>query len=397
MKYDTNIQGLELIEAKFGKLDAVKNRIKQHSIETCSWAYGDAGTRYYTYRQPGTPRNTFEKLEDAATVNRFTGVARSVALHIPWDKVQDFNELRAFAANIGLKIGAINPNVFQGDDYKLGSITNESKAIRVQAIDHMLECIEIAQTLGSPAISIWLGDGTNFPGQGDFRRRKQYLLDSLQTVYKAMPENMRMFLEYKLFEPAFYHTDICDWGIAYVLAQHIGDRAEVLVDLGHHALGVNIEHIVAMLIDEGKLGGFHFNNKKYADDDLTVGSINPYELFLIYNELAAAEADPNVDMSKVVYAIDQCHTLKGKIEEMIQSVVNCQIAYAKALLVNRSALCAAQVNGDVLGAEAILHDAYQTDVRPLLAQVRIEMGLDPDPLMAFRTSGHIEKICSQRK
>ncbi len=397
MKYDTNIQGLELIEAKFGKLDAVKSRIKQHSIETCSWAYGDAGTRYYTYRQPGTPRNTFEKLEDAATVNRFTGVAQSVALHIPWDKVQDYNELRAFATKLGLKIGAVNPNVFQGDDYKLGSITNESKAIRKQAIEHMLECIEIANALGSPAISIWLGDGTNFPGQGDFRRRKHYLLDSLQTVYNAMPATMRMFLEYKLFEPAFYHTDICDWGIAYVLAQHIGDRAEVLVDLGHHALGVNIEHVVAMLIDEGKLGGFHFNNKKYADDDLTVGSINPYELFLIYNELAAAEADPNVDMSKVVYAIDQCHTLKGKIEEMIQSVVNCQIAYAKALLVNRSALHAAQVNGDVLGAEAILHDAYQTDVRPLLAQVRIEMGLDPDPLAAFRASGHLEKIRSLRK
>jgi L-rhamnose isomerase/sugar isomerase len=240
-----------------------------------------------------------------------------------------------------------------------------------------------------------LADGTNYPGQGDFRRRKQWMQEGLEACYEAMPPNMRMLLEYKFFEPAFYHTDIADWGMSYAFCKRLGERAQVLIDLGHHAPGVNIEHIVAFLIDEGKMGGFHFNNKKYADDDVSVGSINPYELFLIYNELAAAENDSAVQMN-VAYMIDQSHNLKPKIEEMIQSVVNCQAAYARALLVDRAALRDAQRNGDIVAAEEQLQSAYQTDVRPLLAQVRVEMGIDPDPLTAFRASGYLERARQMR-
>ncbi len=386
---------LEALEARFGDLNVIKKRIKSHHIETPSWAYGDSGTRFKVFPQEGVPRNPFEKMEDAAIVNKLTGIAPSVAVHIPWDKVDDYDALGAYAAELGVRIGAVNPNLFQDDVYKFGSLTNEDAAIRQKAVDHLLECIEIAKTVKSDLLSLWFADGTNFPGQGDFRRRKQYMFEGLKTAYAAMPKNMRMLLEYKLFEPAFYHTDIADWGMSYAFCNRLGEQAQVLIDLGHHALGVNIEHIVAFLIDEGKMGGFHFNNKKYADDDLSVGSINPYELFLIYCELVAAEDDPAVE-TNVAYMIDQSHNLKSKIEEMIQSVVNCQTAFAKALLVDRVALCAAQKNGDLVAAEELLQDAYQTDVRPLLAQVRVEMGVDPDPLRAFRASGYLDKIRKTR-
>ncbi|MBX7257399.1 MAG: L-rhamnose isomerase [Candidatus Hydrogenedentes bacterium] len=386
---------LEVLEAKFGDLNGIKKRIKAHQIETPSWAYGDSGTRFKVFPQEGVPRNPFEKMEDAAIVNKLTGIAPSVAVHIPWDKVDDFAKLGAYAAELGVRIGAVNPNLFQDNVYKFGSLTNEDPAIRKKAVDHLLECIEIAKTVKSDILSLWFADGTNYPGQGDFRRRKHYMFEGLQAAYAKMPKGMRMLLEYKLFEPGFYHTDIADWGMSYAFCNKLGDQAQVLIDLGHHALGVNIEHIVAFLIDEGKMGGFHFNNKKYADDDLSVGSINPYELFLIYNELISAEDDPSVS-TNVAYMIDQSHNLKCKIEEMIQSVVNCQTAYAKALLVDRAALRAAQQNGDLVAAEELLQDAYQTDVRPLLAQVRIEMGIDPDPLKAFRESGYLEKIRKAR-
>ncbi|HOE66139.1 MAG TPA: L-rhamnose isomerase [Candidatus Hydrogenedentes bacterium] len=392
----TLTSALAALEQRVGPLDRIKQRIKSHHIETPSWAYGDSGTRFKVFRQPGVPRTPFEKMEDAAAVHTLTGVAPSVAIHIPWDKVDDFGKLSEYANQLGVRIGAINPNLFQDDEYKLGSLTNESAAVRRKALDHLIECIEIGKTVKSDIQSLWFADGTNYPGQGDFRRRKRYLIEGLLAAYAAMPETMRMLIEYKFFEPAFYHTDIGDWGMSYVLCQRLGQRAQVLVDLGHHPLGSNIEHIVAFLIDEGKMGGFHFNNKKYADDDLTVGSINPFELFLIYNELVAAEDDPAL-RPNIAYMIDQSHNEKPKIEAMIQSVMNCQTAYARALLVDRAALTQAQQNGDIIGAEEVLQEAYQTDVRPLLAQVRLDMGIDPDPILAFRASGYLEKVQKERK
>ena len=386
---------VQAIADTFGDLTTVKSRIKAHHIETPSWAYANSGTRFKVFGQPGVPRNPFEKMEDAACVHRFTGVAPSVAIHIPWDKVDDYGKLGAHAKELGVRIGAVNPNLFQEEDYKLGSLTHEKKEVRQKALDHLLECIEIGKTTGSKIQSLWFADGTNYPGQGDIRKRKRWMQEGLAAAYAAMPADTRMLLEYKFFEPAFYHTDIADWGMSYAFCNHLGERAQVLIDLGHHPLGTNIEHIVAFLLDEGKMGGFHFNNKKYADDDVSVGSINPYELFLIYNELVAAEDDPSIT-ADVAYMIDQSHNIKPKIEEMIQSVVNCQIQFARALLVDRKSLREAQVNGDIVGAEEILQDAYQADVRPLLAQVRMEMGIDPDPLLAYRKSGYQAKIAAER-
>ena len=259
----------------------------------------------------------------------------------------------------------------------------------------MLDCVSIMRDTGSDILSLWFADGTNYPGQGSFRRRKQWMIESLQEVYNAMDDHMRCLVEYKLFEPGFYHTDLSDWGASYLVCQHLGERAQVLVDLGHHAHGVNIEHIVALLISEGKLGGFHFNNRKCADDDLTVGSINPYELFLIYNELVDAELDPNIN-TNVAYMIDQSHNLKPKVEAMIQSVINCQKAYAKALLVNRALLQQAQQEGDIVTAEQALTDAYETDVEPLLQSVRSKMGVEQNPIQAFRSSGYQEKAEQER-
>jgi len=385
----------EKLRSKGIDVELVKAKLKSQHIETPSWGYGDSGTRFKVFKQPGAARNVWEKLQDAAQVHKFTGVTPTVALHIPWDKVDDWKALSDYAKELGIGIGAINPNLFQDDEYKLGSVCNPDPKVRRKAIDHMLECIEIMKITGSTILSVWLADGTNYPGQDDFRRRKGYLYESLKEVYDAMPDGARMLLEYKFFEPAFYHTDLCDWGTAYLISQKLGPKAQVLIDLGHHPLGTNIEFIVAWLLDEGKLGGFHFNSKKYADDDLTVGSINPYELFLIYNELVSVELDPNLE-SDVAYMIDQSHNIKPKIEAMIQSVDTLQRAYAKALIVDRKSLREAQEMGRVVDAEEILKEAYLTDVRPLLWKIRREMGLDPDPLKAFRRSGYYEEICRQR-
>ncbi|HUV94151.1 MAG TPA: L-rhamnose isomerase [Anaerolineae bacterium] len=377
-------------------VEGIKAALKAQRIETPSWGYGDSGTRFKVFEQRGAARTVHEKLADAAQVHRFTGVAPSVALHIPWDKADDYGELRSYARSLGLRLGAINPNLFQDDDYRLGSLCHPDSAIRRKAIDHCLECIEIAKTTGSQIISLWLADGTNYPGQDSIRARKHRLVESLTDVYGAMPAPMRLLVEYKFFEPAFYHTDLGDWGMALLTAQKLGERAQVLVDLGHHPLGTNIEQIVAILIDEGRLGGFHFNSKKFADDDLTVGSINPYELFLIFNELIDGELDPAVEMD-VAYMLDQSHNVKPKIEAMIQSVVNVQVAYACALLIERHGLREAQLAGDVVTAEETLLRAFRTDVRPLLAAVREEMGLGPDPLAAYRASGYYERVCAERE
>mgnify|MGYP000961125136 CR=1 FL=1 len=373
----------------------IKERLKAQKVETPSWGYGDSGTRFFVFKKPGAARNIYEKLEDAAQVHKYTGITHSVALHIPWDMVDDWKGLVHFAESLGLRIGAINPNFFQDDDYMLGSITHPDAKVREKAVNHMIECIHIMKETGSKLLSLWFPDGTNYPGQGDFRKRKKWMEESLGQVYEKLEPDMKMLIEYKTFEPSFYHTDLADWGMATVIAMKLGPQAKTLVDLGHHPLGTNIEHLVAFLLDEGKLGGFHFNSKKYADDDLTVGSINPHELFLIFNELVAAENDPTVD-SDIAYMIDQSHNLKPKIEAMIQSVENIQTAYAKALLVDRDALEDARKSGDIIGAEEILKDAFNTDVNELLYEVRRDIGVPEEPRKAFKESGYTEKICRRR-
>ena len=364
--------------------------LAQLEIETPSWGYGDSGTRFATFQQPGRPRDVFERLEDAAEVHRLTGCAPAGALHFPWDRVDDLGALRDHASSLGLRIGAVNPNLFQDPDYKLGSITHTDERIRAKALAHLLECVQIATELGSTAQSLWFADGTNYPGQGDLIARRRRMVDALAEVYAALPDEQEMLVEYKLFEPAFYATDLADWGSALLVCQRLGERARVLVDLGHHAHGVNIEQIVAILDDERRLGGFHFNNRKYADDDLIVGSVNPFELFLIFVELAA----PSRSLPRLT--IDQAHNVERKVEAMVLSVVNIQEAYAKALLVDRAALAAAQASGDVLGAHEALLDAYRSDVRALCARVRTAAGAAEDPIAALRASGYVEKTINQR-
>ena len=379
-------------------VDKVKARVKSQKIETPSWGFADAGTRFGAYKQAGSAVTIEEKIADAAQVNKFTGVAPSVAVHVLWDfpnGVADARALSDYAKSLGVSIGAINPNVFQDREYAFGSITNEDPAVRKMAVDHMIYSVEIGKKLGSDVLSLWFADGTDYPGQGDFRRRKRYAEDCLKTVYNAMPAAMRMVIEYKPFEPAFYHTDLADWGMSYSIAAKCGPNAHVLVDLGHHFVGQNIEHIVAFLLDEERLGGFHFNNHKYADDDLTVGSINPYELFLIYNELVKAEDAPN-NNPPVAYMVDQCHITKQKMDAMIQTIIHIQTAYAKAMCINRKKLYDAQLDKDVVTAETCLQEAFNTDVEPLLKVAREEMGIEADPLEAFRASGYWEKVSKER-
>jgi L-rhamnose isomerase/sugar isomerase len=370
--------------------DAVEGALAALAIETPSWGYGDSGTRFATFQQPGRPRDVFERLDDAAETHRLTGTAPAVALHFPWDAVEDLSALRAHATGRGLRIGAVNPNLFQDPDYKLGSITHPDAGVRRKATDHLLECLTIASELGSTAQSLWFADGTNYPGQDDLVGRRRRLLECLGEVYAALPDGQELLVEYKLFEPAFYATDLADWGSALLVCQKLGERARVLVDLGHHAQGTNVEQIVALLGEEGCLGGFHFNNRKYADDDLIVGSVNPFELFLIFCELTGSDRElPRL-------TIDQAHNVEAKVEAMVLSVVNLQEAYAKALLVDRAALAAAQEAGDVLAGHGALLDAYRTDVRPLCAKVRAGLGAAEDPVAALRASGYVEKISEER-
>jgi L-rhamnose isomerase/sugar isomerase len=369
-------------------LDAVEASLGALEIETPSWGYGDSGTRFATFQQPGRPRDVFERLDDAAETHRLTGTAPAVALHFPWDAVDDLDALREHAASRGLCIGAVNPNLFQDPDYKLGSITHPDARVRRKATDHLLECLQIASALGSTAQSLWFADGTNYPGQDDLVARRRRLLECLGEVYAALPAGQELLVEYKLFEPAFYATDLADWGSALLVCQKLGERARVLVDLGHHAQGTNVEQIVALLGEEGRLGGFHFNNRKYADDDLIVGSVNPFELFLIFFELG--ERLPRL-------TIDQSHNVEAKVEAMVLSVVNLQEAYAKALLVDREVLRAAQEAGDVLAGHELLLDAYRTDVRPLCARVRAALGAADDPIAALRESGYADRVAAERE
>jgi L-rhamnose isomerase/sugar isomerase len=371
--------------------DAVLARVRRLEIETPSWGYGNSGTRFHVYPWPGAARTAHERIDDAALVHRLTGCCPSVALHIPWDRVDDWTELKQHADEQGVRIGAINPNLFGDDAYRLGSVCNPDTGVRRRAIDHCLECIAIAEEVGSNVISLWLADGTNYPGQDDLRARHTRLLAALEEVYAAMPAGMQMLVEYKFFEPAFYSTDLPDWGTAALVCRRLGPQARVLVDTGHHPQGTNIEQIVTLLLAEGLLGGFHFNNRKYADDDLIVGSIDPFELFRIMREIALAEAE-----SATEFMIDQSHNVEGKIDAMIQSVMNIQTAYAKALTVDEDALTAAAASGDVLGAHRLLVDAFENDVRPLLARLRTDDGLEPDPVQAFRDGGYAEQRARDR-
>jgi L-rhamnose isomerase / sugar isomerase len=372
----------------------VKQELRQQWIETPSWAYGNTGTRFKVFRNPAAARDPYEKIEDAALVHRLTGVAPSVALHIPWDRVDDYAKLAKFAADQGIRIGAINPNVFQEDDYRLGSVCHPDPRIRRKATDHLLECVDIAVEVGSPAVSLWFGDGTNYPGQDDIRERQDRLAAALRETYDALPDGVGMLLEYKLFEPGFYTMDVPDWGTSLAHCLALGPKANVLVDTGHHAPGTNIEFIVASLLRLGRLGGFHFNSRFYADDDLLVGAADPYQLFRILSEVVAVGA--HRQGSGVAFMLDQCHNIEDKVRAEIRSVMNVQEATAKALLVDRPALKAAQDKGDVLEANGVLNDGFGTDVRPLLAELREEMGLDPDPLAAYERSGHAERARSER-
>ncbi|MGW5362225.1 L-rhamnose isomerase [Actinopolymorpha pittospori] len=375
--------------------ESVKSALRAQHIETPSWAYGNSGTRFKVFAQEGVPRNAYEKVDDAALVHKLTGVAPSVALHIPWDKVDDYADLAAHAKDAGIALGAINPNVFQEDDYRLGSVCNPDPAVREKALAHLLECVDIMDATGSSILSLWFADGLNYPGQDSLRARQDRLAEALTATYERLGADQRMLVEYKFFEPAFYATDIPDWGTSYAHCVTLGERAQVLVDTGHHAPGTNIEFIVAFLLRQGKLGGFHFNSRFYADDDLMVGAADPFQLFRIMHEIVQAGAlDAAAD---VAFMLDQCHNLEPKVPAMVRSIMNVQEATAKALLVDSDALAAAQRDGDVLGSNAVLMDAYNTDVRPLLREVREDLGIDPDPIAAYRASGHAERVREERK
>jgi L-rhamnose isomerase / sugar isomerase len=375
-------------------LTAVKTALRAQRIELPSWAFGNTGTRFKVFAQPGVPRTPQEKIDDAAQVHHYTGVAPSVAVHIPWDRVDDYAGLARYAADRSVAIGTVNANVFQDDDYKLGSVANPDPRVRRKALDHLLECVDIMDATGSADLKLWFADGTNYPGQDDIRGRQDRLAAALAAVYERLGPRQRLLLEYKLFEPAFYTTDVPDWGTSLLHCVALGEQAAVVVDTGHHAPGTNIEFIVAVLLRAGRLGGFDFNSRFYADDDLMVGSADPFQLFRILHEVVAADA--LAPAAGIAFMLDQCHNIEPKIPAQIRSVMNVQEATAKALLVDAAALAAAQQAGDVLGAHGALMDAYNTDVRPLLADLRAEMGLDPDPIAAYRRSGYAEKIVADR-
>jgi L-rhamnose isomerase/sugar isomerase len=364
------------------------------NIEVPSWAYGNSGTRFKVFPQKGLPRDPFEKVADAAMVHQMTGSAGRVAIHIPWDQVDDFGKLASFAQDQGVEIGTVNSNTFQDNDYMLGSVTHPDAKVRRKATDHLLECVDIMDSTGSRDLKLWFADGTNYPGQDDISARQDRLYESLEEVYNRLGSEQRMVLEYKLFEPAFYTTDVPDWGVAYAHCLKLGPKAKVVVDTGHHAPGTNIEFIVAFLLREKKLGAFDFNSRFYADDDLIVGAADPFQLFRIMYEVVKVDAiNP---ASEVAFMLDQCHNIEPKIPAQIRSIMNVQEAVAKASIVDQSALAKAQQSGDVLGANAVLMDAYNSDVRPLVADWRADNGAEADPMTAYIVSSYAERIVQQR-
>ncbi|WP_172171820.1 L-rhamnose isomerase [Brevibacterium sp. CT2-23B] len=370
----------------------ITDKLAAQEIELPSWAFGNSGTRFKVFGTPGTPRDPFEKIADAAKVHELTGLAPQVALHIPWD-LCDFDELAAHAAGLGVRLGTVNSNTFQDDDYKFGALTHEDEAIRAKAIDAHLECIDVMDRTGSRDLKIWLAEGSNYPGQADMQGRQDRLHESLSQIYDRLGEEQRMVLEYKFFEPSFYHTDVPDWGTSYTQVAALGDKALVCLDTGHHAPGTNIEFIVMQLLRLGKLGSFDFNSRFYADDDLMVGAADPFQLFRIIHEVIRGGGLNSPD---IAFMLDQCHNVENKIEGQIRSVLNVQEMTARALLLDTEALTAAQRAGDVITANDIFMDAFYTDVRSDLADWRVSRGLPADPIRALRESGYQEQIAVDR-
>jgi L-rhamnose isomerase/sugar isomerase len=381
-------------------VDAIVGEVLEFQVALPSWAFNTGGTRFGRFPIAGEPRTLREKMEDAAQVHRLTGAAPRISLHIPWDEPDDIDAVRADATRLGLGFDAVNSNTFQDQpgqalSYKLGSFSNPSAAVRRQAIEHHRRVIEIGAALGADAITVWLADGSNYPGQMSLRGSFERVRECLREVYAAMPTHWRLFTEHKPYEPAFYATVVQDWGSSLLLAQSLGARAQCLVDLGHHLPNTNIELVVARLIGAGRLGGFHFNDSKYGDDDLTSGSIKPYVLFLIFHELLLAKRE-QVPGFNPAYMIDQSHNLKDPIEALLQTVDQLQQAHAKACLVQSAALASFQHSGDVIMAEKTLKQAYETDVRPLVAEVRRRRGGAIDPIAAFRESGYRARTVAER-
>lgn len=375
------------------KMTDVIEKLSRFRVEVPSWGFSRSGTRFHSFHIPGEARNLEERIEDAGTVAKLTGGVSSVAIHIPWDKTDDYVALRHLAERNGVSIGAVNPNLFQEEDYIFGSLTNPDASVRERTVKHCLECVKIMQETDSKALSLWLPDGSNYPGQVNMTQAFDRLLKSLDIVYSEMDSNMQLLIEYKFFEPAFYHTVLSDWGTALLVAERLGERARILVDLGHHVQGTNIEYVVGLASMLGRLGGFHFNSRKYADDDLTVGSINPYELFLIFVELNSFY---DLSERQLALVIDQSHNVKSKIGAMIQSVVMLQKTYARSLLVDREALERARSKNDVIAAEEILLEAFETDVRPIMKEMRENRGLPDNPLNHFFSSGLEKEITDAR-
>jgi L-rhamnose isomerase/sugar isomerase len=385
---------MSLTDPLLARSAGVTAALRAQTIELPSWAFANSGTRFKVFPQAGVPRDPYEKIADAGQVHRYTGVAPRVSLHIPWDKVADYDDLARHAKDHGIEIGAINSNLFQDDDYMLGSLTHAQPRIRAKAVAHHLECIDIMGSTGSHDLKIWLPDGTNYPGQDSIRARQDRLADSLAQIYAALGPDQRLILEYKFFEPYTYTMDIPDWGTSLLHCLALGERAMVVLDTGHHAPNTNIEFIVAQLLRVGRLGAFDFNSRFYADDDMMVGSADPFQLFRIMHEIVSSGAlAPD---SGVSFMLDQNHNIEPKIQGQIRSIMNIQEATAKALLVDAEGLDAAQRSGDVLGANGALMDAYNTDVRPLLAELRTGQGLDPDPIAAFVASGYVQRVAAER-
>jgi L-rhamnose isomerase / sugar isomerase len=381
-------------------IDAVKAKVAAYSVAVPSWGVGTGGTRFARFPGLGEPRHIFDKLEDCSVINELTRATPTVSLHIPWDKTKDSKELVEKGKALGLGFDAMNSNTFQDQpgqkhSYKFGSLSNEKKATRNQAIEHNIECIEIGKAIGSKALTVWIGDGSNFPGQTNFTKSFERYLEAMKEIVKALPKDWRIFSEHKMYEPAFYSTVVQDWGTNLMIAQELGPQAYCLVDLGHHAPNVNIEMIVARLVHAGKLGGFHFNDSKYGDDDLDTGSIDPYRLFLVFNELVDAEMR-KVKGFKPAHMLDQSHNVTDPIESLMRSANEVRRAYAQALLVDRKALAGYQSDNDALMASEALKDAFRTDVEPILATARLENGGAIDPIGAYRASGYRQKVADIR-
>lgn len=380
-------------------INAIKQKVANYGVAIPSWGVGTGGTRFARFPGSGEPRHVFDKLDDCGVIHQLTGATPAVSLHIPWDKA-DTSDLNAKAEQLGLTFDAMNSNTFQDQpdqarSYKFGSLSHAEAATRQQAVEHNLECIEIGKAIGSKALTVWVGDGSNFPGQTNFTRQFERYLDATKQIYAALPADWRLFTEHKMYEPAFYSTVVQDWGTNYMIAQELGEQAYCLVDLGHHAPNVNVEMIVARTIQFGKLGGFHFNDSKYGDDDLDTGSIDPFRLFLVFNELVDAE-HRKVENFDPAHMLDQSHNVTDPIESLIMSAMEVQRAYALALLVDRTALEGFQETNDALMATRTLKQAFRTDVEPILAMARMEKGTAIDPIEAFRASGYRAKVSAER-